>query len=119
MLKKLQHVAIIMDGNGRWAQLRNKPRTYGHVKGARVAKKIITQASDLGLKNLTLYAFSSENWLRPQSEVSFLMLLLGRYLKRESENLHKKNIRFNVIGEVSKLPRDIQAAILVGGPDSA
>ena len=111
MLKKLQHVAIIMDGNGRWAQLRNKPRTFGHIKGARVAKKIITQASDLGLKNLTMYAFSSENWLRPQSEVYFLMLLLGRYLKKESENLHKKNIRFNVIGEVSKLPRDIQSAI--------
>lgn len=111
MLKKLQHVAIIMDGNGRWAQLRNKPRTYGHIKGARVAKKIITHASDLGLKNLTLYAFSSENWLRPQSEVSFLMLLLGRYLKKESENLNKKNIRFNVIGEIAKLPRDIQSAI--------
>lgn len=111
MLKKLQHVAIIMDGNGRWAQLRNKPRTFGHIKGARVAKKIITQAADMGLKNLTLYAFSSENWLRPQTEVSFLMLLLKRYLHKESENLHKKNIRFNVIGEVTKLPRDIQAAI--------
>lgn len=111
MLKKLQHVAIIMDGNGRWAQLRNKPRTFGHIKGARVAKKIITQASDIGLKNLTLYAFSSENWLRPQTEVSFLMLLLGRYLNKESENLHKKNIRFNVIGEIEKLPRDIQIAI--------
>ena len=111
MLKKLQHVAIIMDGNGRWAQLRNKPRTFGHVKGARVAKKIITHAADLGLKNLTLYAFSSENWLRPETEVSFLMLLLSRYLKKESANLHKKNIRFNVIGEVSKLPKNIQDAI--------
>ena len=105
MLKKLQHIAIIMDGNGRWAQLRKRPRTYGHIKGARVAKKIITHASDLGLKNLTLYAFSSENWLRPETEVSFLMLLLSRYLKKESENLHKKNIRFNVIGEISKQRR--------------
>lgn len=111
MLKKLQHIAIIMDGNGRWAQLRDKPRTFGHIKGARVAKKIITQASDLGLKNLTLYAFSSENWLRPQSEVTFLMKLLTRYLKKESLNLHKKNIRFNVIGEISKLPTEIQSAI--------
>lgn len=111
MLKKLQHVAIIMDGNGRWAQMRDKPRTYGHVKGARVAKKIITQAADLGLKHLTLYAFSSENWLRPHSEVSLLMTLLERYLRKESENLHKKNIRFNVIGEVNKLPSDIQKAI--------
>ena len=111
MLKKLQHVAIIMDGNGRWAQLREKPRTFGHVKGARVAKKIITHAADLKLKNLTLYAFSSENWLRPESEVSFLMLLLSRYLKKESQNLHKKNIRFDVIGETDKLPKNIQAAI--------
>lgn len=111
MLKKLQHVAVIMDGNGRWAQLRDKPRTYGHVKGARVAKKIITQASDLKLKNLTMYAFSSENWLRPEGEVKFLMLLLGRYLKKESLNLHKKNIRFDVIGETNKLPSNIQAAI--------
>lgn len=113
MLKKLQHIAIIMDGNGRWAQLRNKPRTFGHVKGARVAKKIITQASDLRLKNLTLYAFSSENWLRPQTEVAFLMRLLTRYLKKESQNLHKKNIRFNVIGEINKLPVEIQKAITI------
>lgn len=111
MLKKLQHVAIIMDGNGRWAQLRNRPRTFGHIKGTRVAKKIITHAADLGLKNLTLYAFSSENWLRPETEVSFLMRLLGRYLEKESENLHKKNIRFDVIGEVSRLPKAIQTAI--------
>ena len=111
MLNKLQHVAIIMDGNGRWAQLRRRPRTFGHIKGARVAKKIITHAADLGLKHLTLYAFSSENWFRPENEVSFLMLLLARYLKRESENLNKKNIRFNVIGDVSKLPADIQKAI--------
>jgi undecaprenyl diphosphate synthase len=111
VLKKLQHVAVIMDGNGRWAQLRGKPRTYGHVKGARIAKKIITHAADLKLKNLTLYAFSSENWFRPEGEVSFLMTLLGRYLKKESMNLHKKNIRFDVIGEVNKLPENIQKAI--------
>jgi undecaprenyl diphosphate synthase len=111
MSKKLHHVAIIMDGNGRWAQLRNKPRTFGHVKGARVAKKIITYAADNNLKHLTLYAFSTENWLRPHDEVSFLMTLLGRYLKKESANLHKKNIRFAVIGETQKLPRDLQLAI--------
>ena len=111
MAARLEHVAIIMDGNGRWAQLKNKPRTYGHVKGARVAKKIITHAANSGLKNLTLYAFSTENWLRPQAEVSFLMLLLKRYLKKETENLVKKNIRFNVIGEIEKLPKDIQSAI--------
>ncbi len=111
MFKKLQHVAIIMDGNGRWAQLRNKARTFGHIKGARVAKKIITYASSNHLKYLTLYTFSIENWSRPQHEVSFLMRLLSRYLKKESLNLHKKNIRFTVIGEIEKLPIDIQSAI--------
>ncbi|MBC7742863.1 MAG: isoprenyl transferase [Bdellovibrionaceae bacterium] len=111
MSKKLHHVAIIMDGNGRWAQLRDKPRTFGHIKGARVAKKIITYASDNSLKNLTLYAFSTENWLRPHEEVSFLMTLLGRYLKKETENLHKKNIRFSVIGELHKLPVNLQLAV--------
>ena len=90
MAARLEHVAIIMDGNGRWAQQKNKPRTYGHIKGARVAKKIITHAANSGLKNLTLYAFSTENWLRPQAEVSFLMMLLKRYLSKETENLVKK-----------------------------
>ena len=111
MFKKLHHVAIIMDGNGRWAQQRDKARTFGHIKGARVAKKIITYASNNHLKNLTLYTFSTENWSRPQQEVSFLMRLLSRYLKKETLNLHKKNIRFNVIGEIEKLPAEIQLAI--------
>ena len=112
MAARLDHVAIIMDGNGRWAQLKNKPRTYGHIKGARVAKKIITHAANSGLKNLTMYAFSTENWLRPQAEVSFLMLLLKRYLLKETTNLVKKNIRFTVIGEIEKLPKDVQLAIM-------
>ncbi len=112
MAARLEHVAIIMDGNGRWAQLKNKPRTYGHIKGARVAKKIITHAADFGLKNLTLYAFSTENWLRPQIEVTFLMSLMKRYLLKETGNLVKKNIRFTVIGETEKLPKDIQLAIM-------
>ncbi len=90
MLKKLQHVAIIMDGNGRWAQMRNRDRTFGHIKGARVAKKIITHAADLGLKNLTMYAFSSENWLRPELEVSFLMRLLSRYYRKNRKIFTKK-----------------------------
>lgn len=106
-----QHVAIIMDGNGRWAQLRGKPRTYGHVKGARVAKKIITACVEKNLKNLTLYAFSSENWLRPQSEVFFLMNLLRRYLRKETASLIKQNIRFRAIGDLSKLPIDVLKAI--------
>lgn len=111
MAARLEHVAIIMDGNGRWAQLKNKPRTFGHIKGSRVAKKIIIHAATSGLKNLTLYAFSTENWLRPQGEVSFLMRLLKRYLHKETATLVKENIRFSVIGEIEKLPSDIQSAI--------
>ena len=100
-----------MDGNGRWAQLRGRPRTYGHLKGTRVAKKIITECSNNGLKTLTLYAFSTENWLRPQAEVSFLMNLLRRYLRKETENLVKQNIRFSVIGDLSRLPLDLLKSI--------
>jgi undecaprenyl diphosphate synthase len=106
-----KHVAIIMDGNGRWAQLRHKPRTYGHIKGARVAKQIITACAEKGLENLTLYAFSSENWMRPPMEVLFLMNLLRRYLKKETETLVKQNIRFTAIGDLAKLPEDVINAI--------
>lgn len=93
-----------MDGNGRWAEQRGRPRTYGHIKGAKVAKNIIAAASDMGLKCVTLYAFSSENWSRPITEVSFLMKLLDRYLTKETQNLIKKNIKIRVIGDLSKVP---------------
>lgn len=106
-----KHIAIIMDGNGRWAQLKHRPRTFGHIKGTRVAKKIITACSRRGIKNLTLYAFSTENWFRPQTEVNLLMQILRRYLKRETDNLVKENIRFSVIGDMSKIPADVADAI--------
>lgn len=105
------HLAIIMDGNGRWAQQHRRPRVYGHVKGTRVAKKIIQKCSRLGVKYLTLYAFSTENWLRPEAEVSFLMQILRRYLKRETQNLISENIRFTVIGELDRLPKDVMESI--------
>lgn len=105
------HIAIIMDGNGRWAQARNKPRAYGHIKGTRVAKKIITACSRRGIKHLTLYAFSSENWLRPQGEVVLLMRLLRRYLKKETTNLVHENIRFETVGDLARLPDDVNEAI--------
>lgn len=106
-----KHIAIIMDGNGRWAQVKGKARTYGHVKGTRVAKKIITECSRKGIKHLTLYAFSTENWFRPQTEVMFLMAILRRYLRKETENLVKENIRFSIIGDWSRLPADVAIAI--------
>ncbi len=111
MANQLQHIALIMDGNGRWAQLKNKPRTFGHIKGARVAKKIITHAADQGVKYLTLYAFSTENWLRPQDEVGFLMRLLERYLVKETNNLVQKNIRFTIIGDQNRLPAGVQKQV--------
>lgn len=93
-----------MDGNGRWAKERRRPRIYGHIKGARVAKKIITKAVEIGLHDLTLYAFSTENWNRPKDEVSFLIRLLKRYLERERKLLIKQNIKFKVIGDYHKFP---------------
>ena len=105
------HLAIIMDGNGRWAEKHGKNRSYGHIKGTRVAKTIIQECAHMGIKNLTLYAFSTENWLRPKSEVSILMKLLKKYLKKETQNLIKENIRFETIGDRSQLPGDILEAI--------
>lgn len=110
-MKLPSHIAIIMDGNGRWAKQRGKPRSFGHVKGTRVAKKIITECSRKGIKWLTLYAFSSENWFRPQSEVSLLMRILKRYLERETQNLIKENIRMTVIGEPERLSPDLRQAL--------
>lgn len=102
-MKLPNHIAIIMDGNGRWAQQRSRPRSLGHVKGTRVAKKIITECSRLGIKWLTMYAFSAENWLRPQGEVDILMKILKRYLDRETENLVRENIRLSIVGEIERL----------------
>jgi undecaprenyl diphosphate synthase len=110
-IKIPQHLAIIMDGNGRWAKARGYQRTYGHLRGARVAKNIIELCAERGVKFLTLYAFSSENWMRPFSEVSFLMQLLARHLRRERATLLSNNIRFQTIGDVSKLPEIVQAEI--------
>lgn len=101
-----QHVAIIMDGNGRWAKQRGKERTYGHQAGADTVHKIIEDAVRLGVKYLTLYTFSTENWNRPQDEVSALMNLLLDSI--EEDTLMKNNIRFRIIGDFKKLPTDVQ-----------
>ena len=106
-----QHVAIIMDGNGRWASERGRPRTYGHLQGARAARKIIRSASQKGVKYLTLFTFSTENWRRPETEVNFLMQLLSHKIKREQASLLSNNIRFRAIGDLSKLPQDAYRAV--------
>ncbi len=102
------HVAIIMDGNGRWAAQRHLPRVEGHRAGSAAVRDTVETAARLGLKVLTLYAFSIENWKRPVSEVSTLMVLLKRYLRTELETLLRNDIRFGVIGRIDELAPDIQ-----------
>ena len=103
-----QHVAIIMDGNGRWAKQRHLPRIEGHRAGADSARIIIRTAGELGLKYLTLYAFSVENWNRPKEEVDALMKYLVHYLKSETPELNKNNVRLEVIGQIYRLPEAVQ-----------
>lgn len=98
------HIAIIMDGNGRWAKSRFMPRTYGHKAGVETIRKVVKECSRLGVKYLTLYAFSTENWKRPKDEVSALMGLLVKYLRSELEELHRNNVKILTIGDISKLP---------------
>jgi undecaprenyl diphosphate synthase len=100
-----------MDGNGRWAELRGLPRIEGHRRGAERSKEIIDVALELGIKCLTLYAFSTENWQRPQSEVTTLMKILELYLKNEFAELMRKNVVFRAIGETWRLPENIQSLI--------
>ncbi len=100
--KAPKHIAIIMDGNGRWATLRNKYRTSGHKAGVNSVRKAIKQASEIGVQWLTLFAFSSENWQRPEKEVSMLMELFTRALKKEVPELHENGVRLSFIGDLSR-----------------
>jgi undecaprenyl diphosphate synthase len=111
-LKRLpQHLAVIMDGNGRWAGRRHLPRVAGHRAGVKAAREIIESCARLKLPYLTLYAFSLENWRRPQAEVDFLMRLLREYLKRELPSIHKNNIRLLIIGRAEQLPDGVRKDI--------
>ena len=100
-----QHIAIIMDGNGRWAKQKGLPRTAGHVQGVETVKRITEECTRLGVKYLTLYTFSTENWNRPAEEVSALMDLFLKNL--EEEIFQKNNVRFRAIGDRSRLPQDV------------
>ena len=106
-----QHVAIIMDGNGRWAKKRGLPRTAGHAQGARVVEQILEDAEHMGIRYLTVYAFSTENWSRPDSEVKALMNLLRTYMKTSLAKCAKNNVRIRVIGDKTKLDGDLQKSI--------
>src|ERR1041384_2199606 len=105
------HVAIIMDGNGRWARQRHLPRIEGHRAGADSARIIIRAAGELGIKYLTLYAFSVENWNRPKEEVDALMKYLIHYLKTETPELNRNNVRLEVIGQIYRLPEAVQESL--------
>lgn len=110
-LKVPAHIAIIMDGNGRWAKKRGMPRTFGHSQGAKVVEQILEDADHIGVKYLTVYAFSTENWSRPQTEVKALMNLLRRYMKTSLAKCAKNNVRVRVIGDKSMLDQDLQDSI--------
>ena len=106
-----RHIAIIMDGNGRWAKKKLLNRISGHIKGVNAVREVVTACRELGIKVLTLYAFSIENWKRPAEEVKALMGLLKEYLQKESEEMVQNNIRLNAIGRVEDLPLDVQTTL--------
>ena len=105
------HIAIIMDGNGRWAKKKFLNRISGHIKGVNAVREVVTACRELGIKVLTLYAFSIENWKRPEEEVNALMGLLKEYLQKECEEMVQNNIRLNAIGRVEDLPLDVQTTL--------
>lgn len=110
-MSAIKHVAIIMDGNGRWAKKRLRPRIWGHVRGSSVVSDIVEAADEIGLNALTLYAFSTENWSRPLEEVSTLFKLLKKFLIKEKARILANNIKFKVIGEIQSLPSETVALI--------
>ncbi len=114
-----RHVAIIMDGNGRWARKRGLPRSLGHRAGVEALRTTVKTCSNLGLEVLTVYAFSTENWKRPRDEVNILMDLLIEYLQRETDDLHRNNVRIRAIGCLSELPRAAQAELARAGKMTA
>jgi undecaprenyl diphosphate synthase len=115
-----KHVAIIMDGNGRWAAQRGLPRTEGHRRGVESTKECVRAAADIGISYLTLFSFSSENWKRPPLEVTYLMGLLRRFIRRDLAELHENNVKLRVIGSEDRVPADLvkmfrEAVALTGG----
>ena len=106
-----RHVAIVMDGNGRWAKQRRKPRIYGHKVGADSVREIVEMSREIGIGHLTLYAFSTENWNRPEQEVSGLMNILKSYLVSELSRMEKNEIRLNCLGETAKLPGTVRQTL--------
>jgi len=110
-MNKLNHVAFIMDGNGRWGKKRNKGRNFGHLNGVKTVKKIVESSIKLKIPVLTFYVFSTENWKRPQSEINFLFKLIINYFKKELKNVVLNGIKINIIGQINKLPLKIRSKL--------
>ncbi len=111
-MKSLKHIAIIMDGNGRWANKRSRPRKFGHREGLKALERVAKAANELGIEYLTVFAFSTENWQRPRSEVDFLFQLLRSTVRNEFDKLQQEeDIKIKVIGRIDELEDDIQADI--------
>ena len=109
-----KHVAIIMDGNGRWARMRARERSDGHSEGVNSVNRITRFSSDIGIKYLTLYAFSTENWNRPQAEVDMLMSLIGWTIRKETPDLVANNVKIHILGETDRLPEEVRKSLLDG-----
>ena len=101
------HIGIIMDGNGRWAKARHRPRVFGHQAGVKTVRQIVEDAGDIGIRHLTLYSFSTENWSRPKAEVGALFSLLKQYVKSDLQRLHENDVRIRILGSKDGLPDDI------------
>jgi undecaprenyl diphosphate synthase len=110
-MNSIKHVAVIMDGNGRWAKERNRPRIWGHIRGSQKVSSVVTAACEYGLESLTMYAFSTENWKRPNTEVSGLFKILKKFLAKERKTILENDIKFNVIGNYKVLNSEIVSLI--------
>ena len=110
-MNKLNHVAFIMDGNGRWGQKRNKGRNFGHLNGVKTVKKIVESSLNLKIPVLTFYVFSTENWRRPKTEINFLFKLIVSYFKEELNNVISNGIKINIIGKTKNLPMAIKSSL--------
>ena len=110
-MNKLNHVAFIMDGNGRWGKQRDKGRNFGHLKGVETVKKIVKASIKSGIPVVTFYVFSSENWKRPKKEIVFLFKLIQNYFLKEINNILMQGIRINILGEINKLSSDIKSTL--------
>ena len=110
-MNKLQHIAFIMDGNGRWGKKKNKGRNYGHLKGLETVKKVVKSSIKFKIPIITFYVFSSENWRRPKAEINFLFKLIDQYFSKEINNVVKQGIKLNILGELNKLPQNVRKTL--------